>query len=165
MRDTHDELSEARILSYHEKNDLWNANNHVSLLRCVLELDKQLSEQVHSLVLPMPLECFLYFWCRVFSANFVCLTVNLTYFCIFLPFHYKPGINCVILVSAQLTTGIVCLAMKNIFHRCRPGVEVTNRKLLNPVIRLNRERFWSFPSGDSAQAACWAAVVGLSGFY
>jgi len=113
----------------------------------------------------MPLECFLYFWCRVFSSMVVCLTVNLTYFCLFLPFHYKPGLNCVILVSAQLTTGIVCLGMKNIFHRRRPGIEVTNRKLLNPVIRLNRERFWSFPSGDSAQAACWAAVVGLSGFY
>jgi len=137
----------------------------VSLPRWVLKLDLRLSEKIHSIVLPLPFECFFYFWCRAFSTPLVGLTVNLSYFGILLPFHWKPAKNGVILVIAQITTGVLCLLLKSICHRRRPGVEITNRKLLNPVMRLNRERCWSFPSGDSAQAACWAAVIGLSSFY
>jgi len=135
-----DSQSQIRTLMHRDENDLWSATNHVSLPRWVLKLDLRLSEQVHSLILPLPFECFFYFWCRVFSALIVGLTVNLTYFCILLPFHYKPARNGVMLVIAQVTTGLLCLLLKNMFHRRRPGIEVTNRKLLNPVMRLNRDR-------------------------
>jgi len=159
--------SQAQITSLMKKEDngRWSAANHVSVPRCVLKLDLRLSEKVHSDILPLPFECFFYFWCRAFSTPLVGLAVNVTYFCILLPFHYRPARNGVILVIAQITTGVVCLLLKNIFNRRRPGVEITNRKLLNPVVRLNRERLWSFPSGDSAQASCWAAAIGLSRFY
>jgi len=160
-----DSQAQTRSLVHHGENDHWRVANHVSVPRWVLKLDLRLSEKVHSVVLPLPIECFFYFWCRIFSTPLVGLAVNISYFCILLPFHDRPAKNGLILVIAQITTGLFCLLLKNIFHRRRPGIEVTNRKLLNPVMRLNRERCWSFPSGDSAQAACWAAVIGLSSFY
>jgi len=94
------------------------------------------------------------------------LTTNVTYFALVrLIWRYKDhsAITGLTLICGHISTALLIVALKKSFGRKRPSIEVTRRKHFNPLLQLSRERPWSFPSGDSAQAGCWSGVVGCSG--
>jgi len=85
------------------------------------------------------------------------LTTNVTYFALVrLIWRYKDhsAITGLTLICGHISTALLIVALKKSFGRKRPSVEVTMRKHFNPLLQLSRERPWSFPSGDSAQAGC-----------
>jgi len=146
-----------KCLSDQREEEESEENSSRFLPEIIRWLDHKVSDKIHCLVIPIYFEWFIYFWCKIYSSMVAGLTVNITYFAVVrLGYRHKDksATTGLILICAHISTALVVLFMKKTFRRKRPGIQVTQRKHLNPLPQLSRERPWSFPSGDSAQAGC-----------
>ena len=117
----------------------------MKLIRTLDKYDKDLSNKIHSLELPVYLEVFVYISARLFNPDFICI-----YFVLIFNYEYyyhndslfvlKPVIN-------TLSLLIFTLVMKHVAGRPRP-----EKKKLHRIKDLrDDERNFSMPSGDSLQ--------------
>lgn len=127
-----------------------------------MKIDKAISKKIHTMDLPIVIQIWIYIWARAFNRGEAFYWLGITLFVVpnFLKNHYPyPRVYFGLI---QYGCGMICFSsirfLKKAFRRSRPK---HNASIYRIQDLRTKEHETSFPSGDSAAAACYSGFMYL----